>query len=175
MQKKINIADDLIELKPYQLEDAKTQLENEDKEHWKWLSGGKSTLEGIENWILKNQENFKNNGPRFAFAIWDKSLNQIVGMVEFNEDYKSLEGVDEGEANISYGIYPRFRGKRYAAGAVNLVCELLRERGIKNAVIRVEPENINSIKVAERAGFKKVDSIKTKDNKTLVVYNKSTI
>lgn len=59
MQKKINIADDLIELKPYQLEDAKTQLENEDKEYWKWLSGGKSTLEGIENWILKTRKILK--------------------------------------------------------------------------------------------------------------------
>lgn len=167
---KNEFSDDVLIIKPYKIEDAETQLENEDEEHWKWLSGGQSTLEGIRKWILENQRLWEEGGPRFAFAVWEKETNQMVGMVETNIDYANLEGLEKDEANISYGIYPRSRGKGNAVRAVKLIGDFLKENGIKRGVIRVEPENIKSVNVALRVGFIKRGSVQTKDNHTLDVY-----
>lgn len=165
-------SDGVLTIKPYRIEDAQTQLDNEDEEHWKWLSGGVSTLEGIQQWIEKNEKYWEEGGPVFAFAIWEKESNQLVGMVETNLDNSRLEGVEIDEANISYGIYPKMRGKGYAIRAVKLIEEFLRKKGIKRGVIRVEKENEKSVNVALRSNFVKRGSVETKDNHILDVYIK---
>src|SRR3989338_2694034 len=111
--KNLEFTDGVISLKPFELEDALAHLAGEDEEQQKWLSEGKSSLESVEKWIKKNLEYWKNDGPVFNFAIWVNG--NLVGMVEANTDIKKVEGMKDGQANVSYGIYPQYRGKGYAA------------------------------------------------------------
>lgn len=168
--REIKITDGIIILKPFELEDAPLHLAGEDLEQQKWVSGGESTLENVEKWIAKNQEYWKNDGPVFNFAVWVEG--KLVGMVEANTDAQKVEGLGEGQANISYGIYPNYRGKGYAAGAVNLLLEFLKEKGLAQAVIRANPENVNSLKIPFKCGFKETGEMKTKEGETLKIFVK---
>jgi RimJ/RimL family protein N-acetyltransferase len=63
------------------------------------------------------------------------------------------------EINVSYGIFPPWRGRGLAGRAIDLVAEYLRSameaRGI---VLQIAPENGRSIRVAEKAGFAEVNA-----------------
>lgn len=160
-----------INLRPFELSDAEEHLSGEGDEQIKWLSGGKGTLEVVKNWIKRNKEYWKNDGPIFNFAITDKN-NKILGMVEANSNFKELDGVDEGDVNISYGLYPDARGKGYATEAVKLILDFLKNKGFKKAVIRINPENENSIQVPLRCGFLENGEITTKDNEKVLIFKK---
>ena len=59
------------------------------------------------------------------------------------------------QAGLSYGLYPQFRRLGLATRAVRLVCRYLGERGdVDRVLIDVDPANVASSQVAERAGFR---------------------
>jgi RimJ/RimL family protein N-acetyltransferase len=153
-------------LKPFVLEDAKTHLENEDPDQQRWISGGASTLESVQNWIKKNQEYWNKGGPVFNFALWIN--DELVGMVEANVDKEQVEGLEEGEANISYAIYPKARGKGYAAKAVNSIVDFLKQKGFKRAVLRINQENMPSLKIPLACGFEEAGEVDTSEGHMLV-------
>jgi RimJ/RimL family protein N-acetyltransferase len=93
-------------------------------------------------------------------------------MVEANFMLDAHDGIDEGDANISYGLYPAARGKGYASRAVNLMVEFLWERGVRRAVIRVAPGNERSLRVPRRTGFTEDRTIVSGDHDTLVIFVK---
>lgn len=167
----MNLTDGSITIRPFEPADAEKHLAGEDSEQIKWLSGGKSTLENVRTWIEKNQKYWENNGPIFNFAI--VAGEELVGMVEANTDSESLEGIEQGDANISYGLYPSARGKGYTTKAINLLIGFLKEKGVKRAVLRIDPKNIDSIKIPERLSFNKTGKIVTKDGENLQVFVKN--
>jgi len=104
------------------------------------------------HWIRSNEENWASDGPRFAFAIQTPD-GELVGMCEINVDYLHFAGLDPGDANVSYGLYPRFRGRGLATSALLTVRDFMVAKGVKRAVIRIEPENVASVRLANRAGY----------------------
>lgn len=169
---KIELTDGVVLLKPFSVEDAGEHLRNEDGEQQKWISGGKSTIESVQNSIKKNEKYWDEGGPVFNFAIWETKNNELIGMIEANVDYKNIEGLKKGSANISYGLYPKARGKGYLGHALNLVLDFLKQKNVKKTIMRIAPDNVNSLKVPERYGFKKAGSVKTKTNELLVIFEK---
>lgn len=165
-------SDGVITLRQFTLEDAQEHLEGEDEEQIKWLSGGKSTLEGVKKWIEKSKGHWENDGPFFAFAVLDAE-NKLIGMVEANVDYEHFEGYEEGDVNISYGLYPFARGKGYASRAVDILTKFLKDKGSKRAVIRIDPENENSQKVPTRCGFVKTGEMTTKKGEKFLIFVKN--
>jgi RimJ/RimL family protein N-acetyltransferase len=139
-------------------DDALTHLEGEDESTSKWLSGGVSTEESVLRWIQSNEENWSNEGPRFAFAIQTLAGEQ-VGVIEVNVDHSRFAGLEPGDANVSYGLYPQYRGRGLATSALLHVREFMISKGVLRAVIRVEPENVSSIRLAERCGYDRVGVI----------------
>jgi len=119
----------------------------------KWLSGGVSTEESVRSWIQSNEENWANDGPRFAFAI-ETAAGELVGMIEVNTDYLHFAGLEPGDANVSYGLYPQYRGRGLATSALCNVRDFMVSKSVTRAVIRVEPENDTSIRLAERCGYR---------------------
>src|SRR3989344_6897400 len=164
--------DNTIILKPFKVKDAPMHLAGEDADQQRWVSGGKSTLETVEAWIKKNQEYWNNNGPVFNFAIWDVQSHELLGMIEANIDPNKVEGIQEGDANISYGLYPKARSKGYITKAVALIEKFLKEKGLEHAVMRINKENISSLKVPERCGYQETGKITTKDGEELVIFSK---
>ena len=166
MSYKTKLTDGVITLRPFSLEDAEAHLAGEDEEQQKWISGGKSTLKNVQDFIERNQKYWEEGGPVYNFAIW--SENKLLGMVEASIDAEKIEKLAAGDANISYAIYPEGRGRGYATRAVNLMTKFLREKGLKKATIRVFPKNNNSLGVPVRCGFGLESSIKTKEGEMLL-------
>ncbi len=168
--KNLLLTDGVIILKPFELKDAPLHLAGEDLEQQKWVSGGERTLESVEKWIRKNQEYWKHDGLVFNFAVW--ADGKLIGMAEANTDIKKVEGMKEGQANISYGIYPDYRGRGYAPRAVNVLLDFLKSKGIAQAIIRANPENVNSLKIPVKCGFQENVEMKTKDGEVLKFFVK---
>jgi RimJ/RimL family protein N-acetyltransferase len=118
----------------------------------KWLSGGVSSEESVLRWIESSADNWSLDGPRFAFAI-QTSAGELVGMIEINVDYSHFAGLEFGDANVSYGLYPSYRGRGLATAAVLKARDFMISKGVRRAVIRIEPENVSSIRLAERCGY----------------------
>lgn len=161
-----------VTLRPFELADAETHLQGEDEEQIKWLSGGKGTLEGVKKWILKNQDYWKKGGPIFNFAI-ENNYQKLVGMIEANSDYKNIEGLEKGDVNISYGIYPNFRGKGYATSAMILMLNFLKVKNFKRAVLRINPANKDSLKIPEKFGFEEKETMVSKEGENLRLFIKN--
>ncbi|HKZ33676.1 MAG TPA: GNAT family N-acetyltransferase [Candidatus Nanoarchaeia archaeon] len=168
--KNLELTDGVITLKPFKLKDAALHLAGEDEEQKKWLSGGKSTIKSVGNWIKKNSGYWKRNGPVYNLAIWVGS--NLIGMVEANTDENKIEGMKKGQANISYGIYHKYRGRGYAAKAVSLFLKILKLKGITHALIRVNPKNTNSLRIPIKCNFRETGEIKTKDGNYLRLFIK---
>ena len=138
--------------------DAVVHLSGEDEATSRWLSGGVSTEESVLRWIRSNEENWSNDGPRFAFAV-RTPVGELVGVIEFNVDYLHFAGLEPGDANVSYGLYPQYRGQGLATSALLNIRELMTSKGVRRAVIRIEPENLDSIRLAERCGYVHVGAV----------------
>jgi RimJ/RimL family protein N-acetyltransferase len=106
----------------------------------------------VTRWIQSNEDNWASDGPRFAFAIQTPG-GELVGMIEINIDYSHFAGLEPGDANVSYGLYPQYRGRGFATSALLNIRDFMITMRIKRAVVRIEPENVNSVRLAERAGY----------------------
>ncbi len=147
--------DALILLRPLRPRDAALHLAGEDAEQVRWLSGRAGTIESGRAWIESNAAIRARGEPLWNFGIWLHATGELVGNVEAKAD-QNVPGVGPGEANISYVIFPAWRRRGLAARAVGLVCNALRQTGLERAVIRADPDNVASIRVAQRAGFRAV-------------------
>ncbi|MGA0604322.1 GNAT family N-acetyltransferase [Caulobacter sp. KR2-114] len=56
-------------------------------------------------------------------------------------------------ADVSYWIYPAFRGRGLAARALALLVDALGQSGIATVEAHIDPDNLASRRTAERAGF----------------------
>ena len=167
-----HLTDGVITLRPFNVEDAEAHLAGEDDELVRWFSGGRGTLDRTRRWIERTRKQWQNDGPVACFVIVDHA-GTLVGMIESNSDHAALEAVDEGDANIAYGLYPSARGKGYASRAVLLVSDFLQRTGVARAIIRVNPDNTQSLKVPVRCGFVRDRVITTRSNDQLVIFIKA--
>jgi RimJ/RimL family protein N-acetyltransferase len=81
------------------------------------------------------------------FVLMDDDMP--VGQIRIN--------ISDAVAEISYSIASEFRGKGYGGKIVSLLIERIREEmpEIKTVSARVKPDNLASMKVFEKIGFKR--------------------
>jgi RimJ/RimL family protein N-acetyltransferase len=144
--------DGVVRLRPLAPCDAAEHLAGEDIELWRWLTNGRpGTIETVNALIERSQASWSTLGPIRNFGLWDEATGALAGNIEANSAQETLA---PGEVNISYAIWPTFRGRGYATRAIELLCTYLAtETGAEAAIIRVEPENTRSVAVARRSGF----------------------
>ncbi len=151
-----SLTDGVIQLRPLTQADAAAHLAGEDEEMAKWLSGGRSTAATVQTAIDKFEEQWRTGGPRRAFGVFDCSNDQLIGFVEANLELLGYPA----EVNVSYGIFPPWRGRGLAGRAIDLVAEYLRSateaRGI---VLQIAPENGRSIRVGSRVSRQRHEAI----------------
>jgi RimJ/RimL family protein N-acetyltransferase len=88
-------------------------------------------------------------GARAAFAVVDEATGEFVG-------FAALVTIDqEGrEAEAGYIVSPQARGRGVAARALRLLTDwALNELALERVELRITPENLGSIRVAERCGY----------------------
>jgi len=135
--------------------DAAALVAGEDDQIVRWLSGGAATPETAARHIDRCAQDWRGDwfraGTALAWGIRDATTGALVGTAEVQ---LSSADVGAGSANLSYAVFPPWRGRRYAARAVALMCDwLTTATATERAVVRVEPGNGASIRVAEQCGF----------------------
>lgn len=163
------LADETIALRCLEVSEAREQVDGEDSDWVRWFSGGPGSIQGLTEWILQNQQEWANGGPRLNWAIHEVGTDAIVGNVEVNLDPNWL---GEGDVNISYGVFAAHRGQGIAARAVRLVCRWLTEEvpRAKQAVIQAEPENEHSLRIPRVLGFQEVGTSADEHGAEMVVF-----
>ena len=145
-----DLTDGVIFLRPLDLEDAVDHLAGEDEEIAKWLSGGRSTLATVQGYITSSEEHWRTSGPRRAFGVFDCSSKRLIGSIEANLAYR----LAPGQVNVSYGVFPGWRGNGVAQRALDLMSSYLRgSTELRQMVVRIACENAASLRVVEKAGF----------------------
>lgn len=164
------LTDGVIVLRCLTQADADAHLGGEDDDQIRWLSGGPGSTQRLVAWISENRSEWATGGPRRNFGIFDASTAQLIGN---SEAHLRLEGLAEGEVNISYGVFPGWRGRGIARRAVLLICDWLRaDPCCTKAVIRVAPGNLYSHAVPDGAGFTRTGSSVSTDGEELIRYEK---
>jgi RimJ/RimL family protein N-acetyltransferase len=80
--------------------------------------------------------------------------DEVAGWVDAGDDHDWLR---PGERNLGYFLAPPFRNRGVATRAVRLlVSHLAAQADVGTAVLVIEPDNVRSLALAERAGFTRV-------------------
>ncbi|MGH9665411.1 MAG: GNAT family N-acetyltransferase, partial [Bryobacteraceae bacterium] len=143
------LTDGVILLRALRAEEAAHHLAGEDDKTAKWLSGGRSTLTNVQDYITRCQENWRSNGPLRAFGVFDCRTGQLIGSIEANLAYI----LEPDQVNVSYSVFPEWRGQGVALRALDLMGEYLAEAAeARQMILRILPANTSSVKLAAKAG-----------------------
>lgn len=100
-----------------------------------------------QRWIDWNKENYAIHG----FGLWVICTPEGEFVGDCGLTVQQIEGVEEVE--IGYHVVPRFQGLGLATEAA-LACRGFAEsRGIRRVTAIINPENLPSRRVAEKAGL----------------------
>jgi RimJ/RimL family protein N-acetyltransferase len=151
-----SLSDGVVLLDAHRVEDAEAHLLGEDEEMRRRFGAPRpATLEetrrAIERWIAARA----GDEPMFAYALRNSS-GRLIGGCE-------LRTWSAISANISYWVFPSFRGRGHAVRMVDLLCAAAGQvPGIKRLEIRVSAENEQSRRVADKAGVVETGTVEEK-------------
>jgi RimJ/RimL family protein N-acetyltransferase len=142
-----------IELKPLTAADAEAHCAGEDELTVRWLTGGYGDVEGTAEFFEGLAANAAAGVGKRGFGVWMDG--RLCGYVDYTLDID--DGIEPDDVALAYAVHPWARGQGVAVEAVRLICDVLRADGVgARAAIRVEPENVRSVRVAQKAGFRYV-------------------
>ncbi|WP_435590218.1 GNAT family N-acetyltransferase [Nocardia sp. bgisy118] len=145
----MQLSDGVITLRPIAVSDAEAHLAGEDRELVRWLNGGRGSLESVTAYFEECAANWAAQGPQRTFAITRNDT--LVGTLDIQIGRPFLAA---GQADLTYGIYPMWRGHGFATKAVVLGCRYLARTGLaEEVVLRIDPVNADAVGVARRARF----------------------
>jgi RimJ/RimL family protein N-acetyltransferase len=105
--------------------------------------------EGFEVDWARRYEAGREDGSRAGFAIVDEADGTFLGfagLVHVDPEAREAEG--------GYVVAPAARGRGVAGRALALLTEwALAELGLERIELRIKPENVASLRVAERCGY----------------------
>jgi RimJ/RimL family protein N-acetyltransferase len=106
----------------------------------------------------------------FGFwAIEEKATGGFAGEVGFAEFKREMEPPILGVPEIGWVLPPRAHGQGYATEAVRAVVAWGDERfGSKRTVCLIHPENLRSVRVAEKCGYKEFQRTTYKGQETIL-------
>jgi len=111
------------------------------------------SLNNAKEFFLWAQASWK-QGAHFVYLITDQK-GSIVGSIDIRSNNLPL-------AETGYWVSPNHSG--LASNALAKLIEIAKEAGYKALFAQVEARNVRSIKVLERNGFSRDDSLKTNEN-----------
>ncbi len=149
------LTDGVVVLAALTVADVPALVAGEDAELVARLAGGPSTPETARRYIEVCASDWRGDwyrpGAGLSWGIRDAATGDLAGTAEVQLRFSELE---VGAANLSYGVFPHWRGRRYAARAVELMCEFLTtSTAASSAVLRIDRDNAASLRVAQHCGF----------------------
>ncbi len=148
------LTDGVVSLRPWRKEDIAVLpgLIDGDSEIERWLELMPSpyTTKDAREWISRANEAWR-TGLFLPFALLDAEAEQVVGGLGFN----SID-IDGATGEIGYWLSAGARGRGLTTRALRLVTLWgFEELGLERVQVRIEPENLVSCRVAERAGYRR--------------------
>jgi [ribosomal protein S5]-alanine N-acetyltransferase len=115
---------------------------------------------GSERWVARERQELR--GP--SRAICTAGDDRVVGRVALRLPGRASPAVtcdamrrdDQPAGEMSYWVLPHARGRGVATAAVTAMLDIARGiGGMRSVVLDIEPDNVASIRVAERAGARR--------------------
>jgi ribosomal-protein-alanine N-acetyltransferase len=120
-----------------------------DPEVTKFLNIDRFTDENQAKDMIKLLDEFSLDNKAIRFSIIEMKSNEIIGSCGFN----SLDFENE-KAEIGYDIARAFWGRGYASEAISALLDYAFSTLKLNRIeAKVEPENVNSVKVLQKLNF----------------------
>jgi RimJ/RimL family protein N-acetyltransferase len=150
------LSDGVVVLSVLTPDDAPALVAGEDDELVRRLTAGPSTLRTAQEYVRVSAADWAGDwyqpGAALVWGLRDAVGGELAGTVEARLRFPELA---PGAANLSYGVFPRWRGRGFAARAVELVCGFLAAATtVHLAVLRIDRDNLASLRVAVDAGFR---------------------
>lgn len=140
-----------VTLRPLTAADIEAHNAAEDDQIVRWLTGERGTVESTRRHFEQLAANLAAGQGKRGFGVLLDG--RLAGYVDC--DPHNTDGTAPGDVNIAYTTHAWARRRGVATAAVGLMCDYIRAHAIgPRAVLRIEPENIASRRVAERAGFR---------------------
>ena len=147
----IFFTDNVVTVRPFQADDAPevhAAISESQNEAPKWLTDLKGlTLANVQEYIASQPQTW-NDDTAYNFAILESNSNKIVGgcgLTQINQRHRYC--------NLYYWVRSSVTGRGYATRAVVLMARFAFESlGMQRMEIVIEPENLASLRVAEKAG-----------------------
>lgn len=139
--------DEVVLLRPLSLADVDEWMAGEDDEQIRWFefpgpASRANVVSAVENWMAS----WSVGGPVRHWGVSERTSGTIVGGVEVRD----LGG---GEVNLSYVVFPAFRGRGIATRAATLALGYAaNEMGAETAIVKVLEGNRASFGVVRRLG-----------------------
>lgn len=146
----------VVELRTLTESDIQAHCAGEDEATVRWLTGGYGTVSSTRAHFERLAANAAAGRGKRGFGVWLDG--RLAGYVDCDPD--DVDGLVDGEVNISYATHPWARGLGLATEAVEQICRYITTNHLgTTAVIRAESANRASIRVAEKAGFRPAGEI----------------
>ena len=144
------LTDGVVRLDGYNVADAQAHVAGEDAEMRRRFDHPDpsipATLEHTRGVMRRWIDARAAGGPNIVYALRGPG-GVLMGGCE-------IRLLTPASANVSYWVYPAFRGQGHAARALTLLCEAAAAiPGLTQIEAHIDPDNLASRRVAERAGF----------------------
>jgi RimJ/RimL family protein N-acetyltransferase len=140
-----------LRLRPLSVADVDAQLAGQDAEIIRWVSGRRSTRDEHLIHLVDAHAAWYGGAPLFDLGIELKGDETLVGLVGLQTGMSFLR---LGQVNVTYALYPQWRGRGFASEAVEAAGVLAAQIfDVGALVIRTDPENSRSAALAVRLGY----------------------
>lgn len=118
--------------------------------------GAPSDPGDVAGWLADDVHRSRREGTGVHLMMLDRTAGKIVGSIGlFHADWE-VRSVE-----IGYGVRGDERGKGYASEALSAVARwALTEGGVQRAWLTANTDNIASVRVAEKAGFRREGTLR---------------
>jgi RimJ/RimL family protein N-acetyltransferase len=152
----VTLRNDLVMLRPWQIEDAPWYVKARDEEIYRWTTE-RRTLTVEETEAAIRQVNA--GDPITSFAIVAIDSGHLVGNIALARD----EHV-RSSGEVMYWLAAAGRGRGIATAAVELICRwAFAELDLAQITLQTHADNARSQHVAERTGFKRMRDANTSE------------
>ena len=118
--------------------------------------GAPSDPGAVAGWLAESAHRARQAGASVHLMMLDRAAGAIVGSIGlFHADWEVRS------AEIGYGVRGSERGKGYATEALGAVARwALTEGGVQRAWLTANTDNVASVRVAEKAGFRREGTLR---------------
>ncbi|MCG8578489.1 MAG: GNAT family N-acetyltransferase [Bacteroidales bacterium] len=150
MNKKIELRTERLTLRPVSAKDAKAvfnyRSDADTNKYQRWIP---QTINDVDEFLNKVSSKINQAGTWFQFVIIENGTSEIIGDL-------GIHFIDDNQAELGCTLARNRQGNGFAVEALRSVVDYLFKTLNKHRIIgSVDPQNLKSIAMLERLGFRK--------------------